>query len=487
MGLPSEMWETAPSETGPMLETEEDWMEVAQAAPIQPQLGDMMIGSPMSVRNASNAVKAGVNYIGNMSQMGWKYPGWPGTDADQMIEMIKALGILAQKRSEGFIFQSYLEDGFPAQFKDYSSYIGWVMFERYLVTDLIGANLSVSFGGLSHDTIMKVAMVNAIEELTPDDICNAFFHCNTTAQTRQIDNNYCVVAVDDYYLALAMMHSNSGAALLSIPVTEAVRIPTWQEVVQVRTIAERSIQYARDTYHTINWDFYETITARLIENGRVFYDNLMNGFVELGVDVEDPLQLLLTARRIGGLEIENRWGAGDLPKTDRETYKPILPTDTYKDFERHRLCVREFFDGFDRDVDKSQTVIVGSTDIHEYAMFLLVDALETIGVRTVLAGTNVDPDEFADLALETNASAILASTHNGMALTYSKHLKRELEKRDLSIPVAMGGTLNQDIEGNPTPVDVTDDLKELGVFVCERIEDLVKILKPAQSAIDTSA
>jgi len=43
-----------------------------------------------------------------------------------------------------------------------------------------------------------------------------------------------------------------------------------------------------------------------------------------------------------------------------------------------------------------------------------------------VAGTSVDPDEFADLALEAGANAILVSTHNGMALTYAKHLLAQI-------------------------------------------------------------
>ena len=77
MGLPPEDRARAAKETGPMLETEEDWLATTQTVPIQPQLGDMMIGSPMSVDNARRALEAGVTYVGNMSQFAWKYPSWP--------------------------------------------------------------------------------------------------------------------------------------------------------------------------------------------------------------------------------------------------------------------------------------------------------------------------------------------------------------------------------------------------------------------------
>ena len=82
MGLPAEFWNRAANETGPMLETDSDWRATAHTVPIQPHLGDMMIGSPASVHNACQALQAGVNYIGNMSQFNWKYPAWPGDDVE---------------------------------------------------------------------------------------------------------------------------------------------------------------------------------------------------------------------------------------------------------------------------------------------------------------------------------------------------------------------------------------------------------------------
>ena len=80
MGLPPALWDRVAKETGPTLESPEDWLATSRTVPIQPHLGDMMIGSPMSVENARRALEAGVNYIGNMSQFSWKYPAWSGDD-----------------------------------------------------------------------------------------------------------------------------------------------------------------------------------------------------------------------------------------------------------------------------------------------------------------------------------------------------------------------------------------------------------------------
>ncbi|NBO26368.1 MAG: hypothetical protein EBU96_06180, partial [Actinobacteria bacterium] len=90
MGLPPEFRAGALKETGPMLNSDLEWNEVAQSIQIQPHMGDMMIGSPSSVDNTRRALTAGVNYIGNLSQFAWKYPGWPGDDVEQMSEVVKA-------------------------------------------------------------------------------------------------------------------------------------------------------------------------------------------------------------------------------------------------------------------------------------------------------------------------------------------------------------------------------------------------------------
>ena len=68
MGLPKEYRENIPSETGPMLESDQDWRQIGQVASIQPHMGDFMIGFPAGVENTIHALNAGVTTIGNLSQ-----------------------------------------------------------------------------------------------------------------------------------------------------------------------------------------------------------------------------------------------------------------------------------------------------------------------------------------------------------------------------------------------------------------------------------
>jgi hypothetical protein len=478
MGVPAEDRARAAKETGPLLESDADWQATTRTVPIQPGLGDMMIGSPMSVGNARQALEAGVTYIGNMSQFAWKYPSWRGTDVDQMVEMTTALGLMASKNDDDAVVQSYLDDGYPAQFSDFCSYVGWAMFERYLVNEVIGARLAISYGGLTHDPIMKTAMILALEAITPEGTCNPFYHCNTTAYVAEIDRNYGTLGVDVLYLMATQSRLGSGAAVLPIPVTEALRIPSWREIVEVHAIARRIAEYAPQVADHLDWPRLEHLRDNLLDGGRRFCDRLLDGLDGLGVDLVDPLQLLLAVRRLGAVEIERRFGSGTFAEDQagEAGYEPLIPTDTLKDFLGRRSAVHRHFSTLELRAASEESMVVASTDVHEYGMRLVTEALVALGIEPIMAGTGVDPDELADLALEAGASAVLVSTHNGMALTYAEQLLQELGDRRLAVEVLFGGTLNQDLEGTDVPVDVRDELRGLGIHVCEDVLDIVTAL-----------
>ncbi|MDA0221289.1 MAG: hypothetical protein O3B22_17210 [Proteobacteria bacterium] len=41
----------------------------------------------------------------------------------------------------------------------------------------------------------------------------------------------------------------------------------------------------------------------------------------------------------------------------------------------------------------------------------------------------------------------------------------------------MSGTLNQDVEGLNAPIDVKDQLREIGVVVCTDVTDILNLLQ----------
>ncbi len=478
MGLPEAMRASAIKETGPMLNSDQEWLEVAQSVQIQPHMGDMMIGSPSSLDNTRRALEAGVNYIGNLSQFAWKYPGWPGDDVAQMSEVVKALGLMASKAADGAVVHSYLDDGFPAQFGDYSSYLGWAKFERYLIEDLIGAKLAHAYGGLTHDPITKTIVTMAVESLRPAGVCSSFYFGNTTRYTENIESNYGVLGIDVLYMMLADRHLRAGSSIMPVPVTEAIRVPTPEEILDVQTIAHHTKEKVEAIYQTTNWEQLEFQSKALIKNGNRFFENLVNGLAEAGVDVRDPLQLLVAVRRLGPSGIERRFGVGT-PTEDPlfDGYEPLVPTDVLKDFLNERAKIRKSVRPAKWVLNKSHKPVIASSDVHEIGMRLVIDAVESLDIKPVIGTVGIDPDELAELALQEQATAILVSTHNGMALSYAEKLLAELASRSLDVQVIFGGRLNQEIEGQDMPVDVTENLQALGIDVCFDLRDLAQLIK----------
>lgn len=478
MGIPEDGWSGAAKETGPLIETEQDWHEIGGSVSIQPHMGDMMIGSPMSVHNATRALKSGVNYIGNVGQFTWKYPNWRGSEIDQTAETVKALGVMAAKKHDGAVVHDYLDDGYPAQFSDFSSYVGWAMFDRYVIRDLCGANITVSYGGLTQEPALKAALIMALESLKdPTDVPTSFYYTTTTGLTTDIESNYGALGVDTLVIMLTLQRVGGGAAVNPVPVTEPLRIPSWNEIVEAHAVARRVAVDAERLRDFVDWDPLLVMQDRLVRSGKTFFDNVLNGLDELGVCIDDPLQCLAAVRRLGAVEVERRWGAGTVT-TDPEFagYAPVVATDTLTDFLRQRKTVRQKVSARAERLSGFERVIVMSTDVHEFGMRLVADAVRSLGVEPIDAGAGIDPDEIADLALEADADLLLVSTHNGMAYSYARQLLDELAARRLRTKVVFGGLLNEDFDGSEMPLDVTEHLRELGIDVCLDPADLLSVL-----------
>ena len=57
-----------------------------------------------------------------------------------------------------------------------------------------------------------------------------------------------------------------------------------------------------------------------------------------------------------------------------------------------------------------------------------------------------------------------------MALDYARRLKEHIDRCKVTIPVVLGRILNQKVENQALPVDVSGDLKQLGFNPCPKLE-----------------
>ncbi|MBR4400602.1 MAG: cobalamin-dependent protein, partial [Synergistes sp.] len=104
------------------------------------------------------------------------------------------------------------------------------------------------------------------------------------------------------------------------------------------------------------------------------------------------------------------------------------------------------------------------------------------GVEVINIGAERNPDEVVSEAAKNRAEMIFISTHNGMALEYSRNLIDEMEEEDYKVPVCMGGVLNQNTEEGTVPVDVSDILEEIGIAVVSDLELLPDRVAKAKKA-----
>ena len=472
MGLPKSLRATAPQETGPLLMTEQDWWESTHTVPIQPEAADNTIGGPGSLDNAVDAIQAGITSIGVLSQYTWKWQYWDD-EVGQLLAVLRAGGVLASKRNAGVCFDSYLEDGYPGVFHDYANYVGWAMLERYVCEDLIGAAYSCSWGGLTSDPVAKAAVTLALRDYRLDKVPAAFIQGDTIGNRVDIESNAAVVSTDVLFMKATDYRYRLGGAPIAVPVTETERIPTWQEVAQVHAINRRLEEYLPAVSRAIDWGQVEATRDALISGGRRFFRSALDSFRSSGIDVSDPAAVLVTMKRLGSSACEELFGAGATNEGYPRGRRPVLETDLVRQTMTERERVLRALRSRETAIDVGGLrVALASTDVHEFAKFVLESALGAVRAETIDVGINRDPEDIARAALASGAEAIVITTHNGVARSFARTLMAELRRAQLDVPVFMGGVLNEDVEGSEIPVDVRADLLSLGVTPLTAIEDL---------------
>ncbi|MGN6216403.1 MAG: cobalamin B12-binding domain-containing protein [Solirubrobacterales bacterium] len=477
MGLPKDKRADAPQETGPVMMTEQDWWELAHTAPIQPEAADNSIGGPGSLENAVDALQAGITTIGVLSQYSWRWPYWDD-DVSQTMAVLKAAGLLAAFKDEGVVFDSYLEDGYPGVFHDYANYIGWAMVERYISEELIGAAYSPSWGGLTQNPVVKSAVTLALHAANPDQVPFSFIQGDTIGNTPDFDANMAVLNTDVLFMKMVDSRYRLGSAPVAVPVTETERIPTWQEVATVQTISRRLEDYVPLVDPIVDWTKIEAMRDELVRGGRAFFEAVTTGLASAGIDVRDPAQLLLVLKRLGSARCEELFGAGEPDPEFPRGRRPVLQTDLVRSTmeERERLLA-ELQKRGEEEAIRELKVLVTSTDVHEFAEFLLTSSLAAAGTEVIDFGINRDPEDIVKAVIETDADAVVITTHNGVARSFGRRLMEALGGAGVgSVPVFMGGVLNEDVDGSEIPIDVSADLNAGGIQTPGTIDRLIDAL-----------
>ncbi len=451
-------------ETGPALAADE-WSILGEAAAIQPHLGDFMIGTPAGFEHSLAALRAGVTTIGNLGQYNaYEMPG--GQDDIQVTEAaIRSIGLLAAWRDRGGLVHSYLEDGVAMQASHYGAYLGWAALERYVVNDLCGARLAHSFGGLIDVPWHRAVVHFALDDLHGRDLLGSMIYGNTVdMRPRDRTHNLAVLAT---YLLVdigAQLRRPTGHAMHAVPLTEAERVPSGAENVEVQLIAREIETEARRSADLFDWPRLERLGAEVAAYGVAFRDRALALLGDEGVDLRDPAQVLLAMRRHGMAELERLVDLAPPRAVGAMVpWKAGLVTGVVERLGR----ALPRLDG--------TRIVLAVLDVHDVVRDSLARALPRAGAEVILLPTDVTPAAIVETAVAEDADAILLGTYNGAALSIGRELRAAIDRTGYDGRVIVGGRLNEDT-GLDLPVDVSDDLRALGFSPAREVEDAAALL-----------
>ncbi len=477
MGYPRGLRNGMPKGTGLILDHESDFSALTAMAPVAPHFGDFVMGTPAAFENTIAALKAGSTCIGNIGQyFNFRMPHW-NDDITTTSETVKALALCAAQPVD-ILIHSNLDDGFAALFCDLTCAIGAVLIEQYIVDELMGGRISHCYGHTFSDPLTRLAFQRAMHRVSKS--VGSMIYGNTTIYGPNTTENYANLA--SYIMPdIIGQHSlPTGHALNPVPVTEALRIPDINEVIDAHLFANRLIARSEGYTSMFHYEKIDEVTEILVRGGTKFKNSVLNGLKESGIDIDDPFEILLAIRRVGAKRLEELYGPGLKDDTQIRKRKPVVKATTLEELENKANELIHFLSEEDQEVIKERGIkaCVACTDVHEYGKVLVEAVLKKLNLEIIDGGVSRDPHEVAKYAFDGCATFIAISTYSGIALNYMYKLGEELEKLDFQVPVFIGGKLNQVKDGDESslPVDVTEDLKQLGVIVCLTVEDLLREL-----------
>ena len=461
--------------TGMILEGIEDFVALTSEAPVAPHFGDFVIGMPSAVENTVAALAAGATSVGNLGQyFTFRLPEWHD-DVATTEATLEALALMAAQPVEVLI-HSNLDDGFAPLFTDLSCTFGAALLERYVVEDLLGGRLSHCFGNTFTDPATRLAFQRALAR-GREAIPGTMIYGNTVVYEADRVSNYGGLSAYLLADALGQRLMPSGHAINPVPITEGVRIPDIDEVIDVQLVCAKLVEQSELWLPMVDLPRTDAIADAIVAGGERFRDRVLSGLREAGIRTDDAFEFLLAIRRIGPKRLEELYGPGAEDEAAPRGRRPHVPSTTMTALARAaEKKIRGFDPALRADLSGAGLrAVVACTDVHEYGKILIEEILRGVGVGIVDAGVHADPANLVAKARASKADAIALSTYNGVALDYVQALRAAMREAGLEIPVFIGGRLNQVPQNSNTslPVDVSADIAAAGATPCTTPDDLV--------------
>ena len=272
----------------------------------------------------------------------------------------------------------------------------------------------------------------------------------------------------------------SGHAINAVPVTENSRIPEITEIVNAQLFAGRLIEHAVDYEELIDILAVDRKATEIAAGGEVFRRNVMGDSSRWGCKstIRSRCFWRCANSEPGGWR---RGSRGEKDAGGRGRRRPLVPASTYEALAK---MASERLSKVDASVAGTLAaaglrVLVATTNVHEHGKMLLETVLRNLGVTVIDGGVSTDPDALVRIAGLAKADIIALSSYNGVALRYFVDLRANLERAEMTLPVVIGGRLNQvpDNSNSSLRVDVSAYLAAGGALVCTDVLDLLPNLE----------
>lgn len=465
MGVVEDERDSVGKETGPRIAAHE-WSRLGEIVPIQPHLGDYMIGFPAGFQNTLRALNAGVSTIGNVGQY-TAYELVGGSDEIVVTEgTVRAFAAIGALRDQGGLVHSNLEDGSATQASHFGNYVGWAALEMYVVEQLIGARLTHCFGNTIQRAEDRAVVHFALDDLRGRDSIGSMIYGNTVDHRRfQPEHNKEMVRIQLLCDIALQLRRPTGHALNPVPLSEAERIPNAEEIVEVHLMAREIEREVRKAPNEFDWEALERLGSQVSRYANEFCAKALLHFDANGVDVSDAAQVLLAMRRVTMAELEEKV---DLVVPD--AIEQLVP---WKVANRNRLTSELLTKASGAAPPlRGVRVVLGVLEVHDLVRDTLAKALPALGAEVVLLGSSTTIGAMARAAAHEDADAIVLGVYNGNALSLGADLIRCVRQLAWEGHVFIGGILNQDT-GAGLPIDARPGLNDLGIVCIDKIEDLV--------------
>lgn len=478
LGLPINSRDANVGATSFVLNNIDDYIEQVESVPIMSMFGNHVLSCPNAIATTTSCIKAGNSNLGYFSQYIWHRQGFDD-DIAHIADVIRSCGIVSVFYDDYCTIDSYPEDAFGGYFLDCVSIIAYTLLEHYILRDLCGCRSAVTAGGLLSEIPTRVAVVVALHKLlsTEDQLAFSFWNASTTDHwENDLEGNFGLMDTEVLASILANWHYGIGGILTQNAITEKLRVPLFKEQLDVMLSGVRVEEKAKELLPYINWAPMDEMIETLIRDGKIMFNNILEGFKESNVDIKDPMQLLMVLKNFNPGKFEAAFHPSTFNSVDNDVqvlYPTVLGRQTMQLSKDH---IDKLVKQGKGNSLANKNVVIGSGDGHTYAVYFLDNVLSAVGANVINGGVDLDPVDFLDLADEEGCLDICITVHNGQCYDYAKECIDLAKERGIKYNFYMGGRLSTIHSGDSTPTDMTAELKELGFDASNNIFNVIDLI-----------